>query len=37
MFLFAALGFLASALVFGILLSRKRARTRRSSMLSETV
>lgn len=35
-FLFAALGFLASALVFGVLLSRRRARTRRSSMLSET-
>jgi len=37
LFLFAALGFLASAWVFGLLLSRRRARTRRSSMLSETV
>ena len=36
-FLFAALGFLTSALVFGVLLSRRRARTRRSSMLSQTV
>jgi cytochrome oxidase Cu insertion factor (SCO1/SenC/PrrC family) len=37
LFLFAALGFLASAFVFGVLLSRRRARMRRSSMLSETV